>query len=80
MPQKIEIPDSTFRALEELLAEQGGGDISEFVNRTLQKRLFFDTVSKVQKANSDASPEEMQQAIDEAVDAIRAENNPMQED
>ncbi len=80
MPHKIEIPDVTYNDVQAMLAQRGGGDVADFVNRTLQKRLFFETVAKVQQQNQDASPEDLQQAIDDAVTAVRADRSAEQEE
>ena len=80
MPHKIEIPDTTYSDLEAMLAQRGGGNVADFVNSTLQKRLFFETVAQVQQQNQDTSPEELQQAIDEAISAVRADRSSEQEE
>ncbi len=80
MPHKIEIPDATYSDVEAMLAQRGGGNVADFVNSTLQKRLFFETVAKIQQQNQDASPEELQQAIDDAVTAVRTDRSAEQEE
>jgi Ribbon-helix-helix domain len=71
---QIELPDQTVQDLQALLAKRGDGvDVSVFVNQTLQRAIFFDTVRELKRQNADADPEELDRLVDEAVEAVRAE-------
>ena len=71
---QIELPDQTVRDVEAMLAMRGEqGDVSAFVNRTLQRALFFETVREVKHRNAGVDPDELDRLIDEAVVAVRSE-------
>jgi Arc/MetJ-type ribon-helix-helix transcriptional regulator len=70
---QVELPDKTVRDVEAMLAKRGqNGNVSEFIDRTLQRALFFETVRDVKRQNASADPQELDQLIDEAVAAARA--------
>lgn len=72
MSQQINISDETYRDVQAMLASGGDTvDVDAFVNRTLQKRLFFETVRKIQDRNKDVDPDVLQQEIDEAIADVR---------
>jgi len=74
MAQQINISDETYRDVEAFLASRGDTvDIDAFVNRTLQRTLFFDLVREIQERNKDVDPAVLQQEIDEAVASVRDE-------
>ena len=70
---QIELPDQTIRDVEALLAKRGEGDVTAFVERTVQRAVFFDTVREVKRQNAGVDPQELDRLIDEAVEAARAE-------
>lgn len=71
---QIELSDQTIRDVQALLAKRGEGvDVSTFVDRTLQRALFFETVREVKRQNIGTHPDELDRLIDEAVEAVRAE-------
>ncbi len=73
---QVELPDKTIRDVESLLAKRGqNGDVSEFIDRTLQRALFFETVRDVKRQNAGANPQELDRLIDEAVTAARAQRS-----
>lgn len=73
MSQQINISDETYRDVQAMLAGSDEPvDVDAFVDRTLQKRLFFETVRKVQDRNKDVDPDVLQQEIDEAIAEVRA--------
>lgn len=73
MTQQINISDETYRDVQAMLAGSGEAlDVDAFVDRTLQKRLFFETVRMVQDRNQDVDPDELQKEIDEAISQVRA--------
>jgi len=70
---RIDIPDKTVRDVEALLAKRGeNGNVSEFIDRILQRALFFETVREVKRQNAGIDPQELDRLIDEAVEAARA--------
>ena len=70
---RIELPDQTVRDLKALLAKRGEkGDVSEFIDRTIQRTLFFETVREVKRQNTGVDPQELDRLIDEAVMVVRA--------
>jgi Arc/MetJ-type ribon-helix-helix transcriptional regulator len=71
---QIELPDQTVRDVQALLAERGESvDVSAFVNQTLRRALFFDTVREVKRQNASVDPAELDRLIDDAVKAVRVE-------
>ena len=72
MSQQINISDETYRDVQAMLASSGETvDVDAFVDRTLQKRLFFETVRRIQDRNEDVDPDVLQQEIDEAIADVR---------
>jgi hypothetical protein len=71
---QIEIPDETVRDVQDMLAKRGeDGDVSQYIDRTLQRALFFETVREVKRQNAGIDPDELDRRIDEAVEAVRTE-------
>ena len=72
--RQIEIPEQTFLDVQSMLSSQGKSmDVAAFVNRTLERALFFETIQEVKRRNAGVDPSELQKLIDEAVDEVRAE-------
>jgi hypothetical protein len=70
---QVELSDKTIRDLEALLAKRGqNGNVSEFIDRTLQRALFFETVREVKRQNTSVDPQQLDRLIDEAVAAARS--------
>jgi hypothetical protein len=70
---QVELPDKTIRDVEAMLAKRGqNGNVSEFIDRTLQRALFFETVRDIKRQNTSADPQELDRLIDEAVAAARS--------
>lgn len=71
---QIELPDQTVRDVEAMLANRGErSDVSAFVDRTLQRAMFFETVREVKRQNAGVDPAQLDRLIDEAVEAVRSE-------
>lgn len=51
------------------------GDISKFVEEAVRWRIFDLTVREMRQAFADVPPEELEKAIDEAVEEVRAERH-----
>ncbi len=71
------IPEETDRAVRSYLAINGGkkGDLSKFVNDAVRERVFFETVSAIQKQNADLSTDEAEALANEAVAWVRADRS-----
>ncbi|HJQ81149.1 MAG TPA: ribbon-helix-helix domain-containing protein [Lacipirellulaceae bacterium] len=68
---QVELPEKTIRDLEAKLAKRGeDGNVSEFIDGTLQRALFFETVRDIKRQNAGTDPQELERLIDEAVAAI----------
>ncbi|MEM9352890.1 MAG: ribbon-helix-helix domain-containing protein [Planctomycetota bacterium] len=81
MTKEIHIPDETYRGLKALLSSRGKDiDVDEFVNRTLNRAIFFETVRGVRAKTKSADPDELDQLIDEAVETAREGNNQINPD
>ena len=73
---QVDLPDKTIRDVEAMLAKRGqNGKVSEFIDRTLQRALFFETVRDVKRQNAGADPQEIDRLIDDAIAAARAERS-----
>lgn len=71
---QIELPDQTVRDVQDMLAKRGeNGNIAQYIDRTLQRALFFDTVREVKRQNAHVEPDELDRLIDKAVEAVRSE-------
>ena len=69
---RVELPDQTVRDVEAMLARRGENrDVADFIDRTLQRALFFETVREVKRQNAGVESEELDRIIDEAVKAAR---------
>jgi hypothetical protein len=78
---QVELPEQTIRDVEAMLAKRGeNGDVSQYIDRTLQRALLFDTVREVKRQNAGMDPDELDRIIDEAVQAVRAERKRMTRD
>ena len=78
---QIELSDQTIRDVQALLAKRGERvDVSAFVDRTLQRALFFETVREVKRQNAGVDPDELDRLIDEAVEAVRSDRKVMNPD
>jgi hypothetical protein len=62
-------------SLRTFLAHHGSrkGDLSKFVEEAVRWRVLDKVVQAAKVQNAQASPEELESAIDEAVQAVRAE-------
>lgn len=71
---QIELSDQTARDVQTLLAQRGGGvDVSAFVNQTMQRAVFFETVREIKRQNEGVDPVELERLIDDAVAHARSE-------
>lgn len=62
-------------ALRTYLAQRGlrKGDLSKFVEEAVRWRVLDRAVSEVKSRNADVPPEEIEAAIEEALESVRAE-------
>lgn len=72
----IKISKSTDISLRTYLAQHGmkKGDLSKFVEEAVRWRVLDKTVSEVRARNANASDEEIEAAIDEALAMVRVEH------
>lgn len=74
MSKQIEISDETYRVVEATLAASGEAvNVDQYVDRAVNRHLFFETVREIREQNQGVDPDVLQQEIDEAVEAVRAE-------
>jgi len=71
----IAVATETDRALRMLLARQGGrkGDLSRFIEDAVRARLFDETATLIKEENAEHTPEQIDRAIEEALDWARTE-------
>ena len=69
----LSIPEETDRAVRAFLSRNGGkmGDLSQFVNDAVRRRLVQLTVSNIKNRNARYDQSEILAIIDEEVDAAR---------
>ncbi|MEX2168886.1 MAG: hypothetical protein WD851_06225 [Pirellulales bacterium] len=71
---QIELPDQTIRDVQTMLAKRGEApDIAQYVDQTLQRALFFDTVREIKTQNVGVDPDELERLIDQAVEYVQRE-------
>lgn len=69
----IDLPDSTIRDIEAMLRHRSDTiDVTTYINKTVRRALFFETVRDVHQQNAGADPASVQSLVDEAVSATRA--------
>jgi len=69
---KIEVNDKTAVEVQAMLARQGEApDVESYVQRTLAKRLLFETVTEVRNSTKNVPAAEIEAAIEEAVTETR---------
>jgi len=71
----IKVSKETDLTLRTYLGSQGmkKGDLSKFIEEAVRWRVFDRTLQDIRARNTDASPDELQSLIDEAVREVRAE-------
>ena len=69
----LSIPEKTDRAVHAFLSQNGknSGDLSEFVNDAVRRRIMELTIAKVKDRNAHYDQSEILAIIDEEVDAVR---------
>ena len=69
---QIDLPEQTIRDIQAVLANQGDPvSVATYVDRTLQRALFFDTTREIKRQNEGTDPTEIDRLIQEACDATR---------
>ncbi len=70
----IQIDEKTDRAVRTHVARAGGkkGDLSKFVEQAVKRAVFWETVDTARAFNKDVDPDEIQAAVDRAVEEVRA--------
>ena len=71
----IKVSKSTDIAVRSLLAQNGlkKGDLSKFIEKAARQLVFQQTVQEARERNAHVSPEEIEDAIEEALADVRAE-------
>lgn len=71
------VSDETDRNLRVYLGQQGAkkGDLSKFVEQAVRERLFSETVDSVKERNAAFNQRDILEAVDEAVEAVRADRS-----
>ena len=74
----LAITDDTDRHVRSYLARTGGtkADLSNFVDRAVRQRIFWETVEAIWERNKHVPPASVQSAADEAVAGARADRSP----
>ena len=67
----LDVPDDLDADVRSLLAKRGG-DLTDYVNETVRRRLLKQTITDIREISSDLSAEQAQALADEAVDGSRA--------
>ena len=71
----IAVSAETDRAVRMLLASRGGrkGDLSRFIEEAVRARVFDETAQMIKSDNRDFSGEEIERAVEEAIEWARLE-------
>lgn len=71
----IKVSKSTDIAVRSLLAQKGmkKGDLSKFIEEAARRRVFQQTVQEARARNAHVPPEQIEEAIEEALAEVRAE-------
>lgn len=69
----VKVTPETDRSLRSYLGQHGmkKGDLSEFIERAVQKKILTQTAAEAKKRNTDLTGVQLQALIDEAVAAVR---------
>lgn len=68
----VTVSEEINEALRKFLAEHGDSDISNFIAKAVQEKIFRATIQEVHDRNTAFDSEEIESIIDEAVSAVRA--------
>jgi hypothetical protein len=68
----VTVSEETNEALLKFLGEQGNGNISNFIEKAVQEKIFRATIQEVHDRNTAFDSEEIESTIDEAVSVVRA--------
>ena len=70
---QIDVSNQTIRDIQMVLANRGdSAGVTAYVDRALQRALFFDTAREIKRQNKGVvDPAELDKLIDEAVEASR---------
>lgn len=71
----LEVSEETDRAVRAYLAEKGrnAADLSRTVEQVITKELFREALAASRARNADLSHEEVEDLVDEALQAVRSE-------
>ena len=70
---QIDLPESTIRDVNSFLDAHGRPcDIVTFVDQSVQRALFFGVVGQIHRRNVGVDSRDIEQCIDDAVDAARS--------
>jgi hypothetical protein len=77
----IKVSKETDLTLRTFLGSQGmkKGDLSKFIEQAVRAHVFHRTVQDIKARNAGTDPDEMQDLIDDAVLAVRAERRAKRE-
>jgi hypothetical protein len=68
----ITVSEGTNEALCRFLAEHSDSDISNFIEKAVQEKIFRSTIQEAHEINTAFHSEEIESVIDEAISAVRA--------
>ncbi|MDF5718338.1 MAG: ribbon-helix-helix domain-containing protein [Rhizonema sp. NSF051] len=68
----VTVSEETNEALHRFLAEHTDSDISNFIEKAVQEKIFRSTIQEVHDLNTAFHSEEIESVIDEAIGAVRA--------
>ncbi|MEL7087081.1 MAG: ribbon-helix-helix domain-containing protein [Planctomycetota bacterium] len=68
----LDVPEDLDAEVRSMLAKRGGGDLTDYVNETMRRRVLRDTINDIRADNRDLTPEAADELANEAVDWARA--------
>lgn len=69
----IEVSDDLDHRVRDHLAQQGGGDLTAYVNKAVRRQLLRETIHTIRARNAEADPAEVENEIAQALEEVRAD-------
>ena len=68
----LTVSEDVDQSVRQFLSEEGGGDMSAFVEEAVRRELFHQKLQAIKKRNAQYSQQDIMDTVDEAVSSVRA--------
>ena len=68
----LTVSEDVDKSVRQFLVEEGGKDISAFVEEAVRRELFNQKLQAIKKRNAQYSQQDIMDTVDEAVSSVRA--------